>query len=365
MNVLHVVGSRASFLCLSPVIRALRGTDTDQTIVYAGDRRDLTPSDRFLAELDLPEPDFVLGSGGGSPALRTGRAVIALEPIVARSGPEWIFAIGDVDAALAATLVARKNGIAAAHLEAGVRNGDPTSSTEINRLLTDRLSDVLFTAEAAAQDVLCREGIPEDRIHFVGNVVADALDRLHERISEVDAPSLVDLDRGSYLLALLRPERDSTAEQLARLLSAIDSAAMESGRPTLLVTEPALAADVRRHGLESLLAPLSVLEPLGYVELLGLVEGAAVVITDACEIPDVATLLGVPCVTVGNRPMHLASGASVPGGPPAAGEADGLVEAALRGLESRVEPHRPELWDGRAAERIVRVARNRLPSPVG
>jgi UDP-N-acetylglucosamine 2-epimerase (non-hydrolysing) len=356
MNVFHVVGSRPAFLSLSPVIRALRGTGAEQTIVYAGASTDLSPRDRFLVDLDLPEPDFVLGGGGGSSALRTGRAVIGLEPIVTRSSPDWIFAVGDVDAALAAALVARKNGIPLAHLEAGLRTGDDSSSTEINRLLTDRLADVLFTAESRAHDVLRSEGIPSHRIHFVGNVLADAVDLLLDRARELDLPALMQLDPGSYVLALLRPGRGADADELAALLVALEGATLESGRPLLLVMEPALAADIRGQDLEHLLAPLTVIEPVGYVELLGLVEGAGVVVTDAAELPDVAALLGVPCVTVSEEPLHAASGPNGAGSVVTRG-VDGLVEATVEGLGSSRDASRPELWDGHAAERIADIAR--------
>jgi UDP-N-acetylglucosamine 2-epimerase (non-hydrolysing) len=296
--------------------------------------------------------------------MQTGRSVIALEPIVRREAPDWIFAVGDADAALAAALVGRKNGTPVAHLEAGLRTGDDTSPEEINRLLTDRLSDVLFTAESETGRNLRREGIPDDRIHFVGNVVADAVERLKDRARALDLPAVMELETESYLLALFRRERNvADAERLETLLGELDAAAMETGRPTLLVMEPRLAASVHRHRLEHLLPPLNVIEPVGYVELVALIRDAALVLTDGGEVRDSATLLGVPSITVRTEPLR---GQTISQGlnRVCAGDAVGLADAVDGALKMRRKPQRPELWDGHAAERIAEVAFTTAPATV-
>ena len=204
MKILHVVGSRSGFFRLSPVFRALRSAGADrQVIVYSGHREELGPEDSLRDELELPSPDHVLGVSTGSSASQTGRSLIALEPIVMRESPDWIFAVGDVDVALAAALVGRKNGIPLAHLEAGLRAGTSDHAIDINRLLTDRLSDALFVAEPETREQLLEEGIDAARIHLVGNTVADTALRLLAREVEFDVASSIGLERGSYVVGLL------------------------------------------------------------------------------------------------------------------------------------------------------------------
>jgi len=359
MKILHVVGSRSGFLRISPVVRALRASGAaKQLIAFAGHRGELVPQATFLSDLELPPPDVVLGVAAGSPAMQTGRAVISLEPIVARQAPDWIFAVGDTDAALAAALVGRKNGTPVAHLEAGLREGDDSAPDEVNRLLTDRLADALFTAEAeVTRRLIEREGIHSDRVHFVGNVVADAVDRLVERASELHLASAMGLEKGSYLLALIRRERNvREGDRLEAFLRGLDGATFETGRPTLLVLEPEIAASVRRHRLEDLLAPLEVVQTLGYVELLSLLRDSAAILTDARELQDAALLLGVPCVS-GRIGRTVGPGASstVRSGCLGA-EVDDLAEAVDEAMWSPRPPRRPALWDGHAAERIAQVA---------
>lgn len=356
MKILHVVGSRAGFLRLSPVFRALRASGAaKQIIAFAGHRGDLAPQASFLSDLELPPPDLVLGVAAGSPAMQTGRALISLGAVVARQAPDWIFAVGDTDASLAAALVGRKNGTPVAHLEAGLREGDDSSPEEVNRFLTDRLSDALFTSDPAATEQLTQhEGIQPSRVHFVGNVVADAVDRLQERVGGLDLASRMGLERGSYLLALIRRHRNvQNPDRLEAFLRGLDGATFETGRPTLLVMEAEIAASVRRNRLENLTAPLEVVDSLGYVELLSLLGDAAAILTDARELQDAALLLGIPCVSgrigAAPNPGTFRSGCL-------AAEVDELAEAVSEAMCSPRRPRRPDRWDGHAGERIARVA---------
>lgn len=356
MKVLHVVGSRSGFLRISPVFRALRSAGADrQVIVYSGHRDELSPDDRFLEELELPAPDYVLGVSAGSSAVQTGRSLIALEPIALREGPDWIFAVGDVDAALAAALVGRKNGLPLAHLEAGFRTGDPSAPAEINRQLTDRLSDALFTAEPDASENLISEGVDAARVHYVGNTVADAVSRLRDRSSALKLPEVLGLEEGSYVVASLQHGGDlCEAGQLEDLLGALDLVAFETGQSTILLLDPSAAAEIRKQGLEPLLAPITVVTATSYAELLALVEGAGAVVTNAREVQDCATVTGVPSVAVGNfavrRDTSCATGSHV-----SLGEIDRLPEVVVQCLASRPEPPQPELWDGQSAERIAGI----------
>jgi UDP-N-acetylglucosamine 2-epimerase (non-hydrolysing) len=365
MKVLHVVGSHSGFFRLAPVFRALRAAGADrQVIVYAGHREDLVPADMFLQELELPGPDHVLGVSSGSSATRTGRSVIALESVVSREAPDWIFAVGDVDASLAAALVGRKNGVPLAHLEAGLRTASGPPATEVNRLLTDRLSDALFVAERATGNHLVEEGIDSDRIHFVGNTVADGVLRLRGSAAALELPSVMGQDEGSYVVAMLtRADGLPCDTSLEEFLQALDGVAFESGRSTILVLDPWAAAGVHEQGLEPLLAPMTVLQSPSYVELLALVDGAGAVVTNACEILDAAAILGVPTVAIGDftvgRSTTLFRSLHIPGE-----EVDRLPEVVIQALEDRTIPSLPELWDGRAAQRIAEITMAHLMASV-
>ncbi len=356
MKILHVVGSRSGFFRISPVFRALTAAGADrQVIVYAGHRDELVPRDMFLEELELPSPDYVLGVSTGTSTFQTGRSLIALEPIVLRENPDWIFAVGDVDAALAAALVGRKNGIPLAHLEAGLRAGDRFSPVETNRLLADRLSDALFTAERETSEHLILEGIEAERIHFVGNTVADTVSRLRDRSSALELPAVLGLEEGSYVVALLQrtggPQRPGRLEEF---LDALDEVALETSRPTILVLDSPAAADVREQRLEHLLAPLTVVHSPSYVELLALVEEAGTVVTNAREVQDCATVLGVPSVAVGDLAVGRAE-IFKRGNHVSVDELDRLPELVIRVLTEQPAPQRPELWDGHAAQRLAEI----------
>ena len=362
MKVLHVVGSRSGFFRISPVFRALRAVGVDrQVIVYAGHRQELDARETFLEELELPSPDYVLGVSTGTSAIQTGRSLIALEPVVLREAPDWIFAVGDVDAALAAALVGRKNGLPLAHLEAGLRAGDPTAPAEINRLLTDRLSDALFTAERETSEHLISEGIDAERVHYVGNTAADTVSRLRHRSISLDLPEVLGLEEGSYIIASLqRTDGARGADHLKDFLAALDAVAFETGRSTILLLDPPDAADVRANNLEHLLTPITVVESASYVELLALVLGAGAVVTNARDVQDCATVVGVPSVGVGD--LSVGRGAIFKRGNHISLEAlDELPEIVVRALTERSAAQQPELWDGLASKRIAEITMARLP----
>ena len=365
MKILHVVGSRSGFFRISPVFRALTAAGADrQVIVYAGHREELVSGDMFLDELELPSPDYVLGVSTGTSAFQTGRSLIALEPIVMREAPDWIFAVGDVDAALAAALVGRKNGVPLAHLEAGLRAGDRFSPVETNRLLADRLSDALFTAERETSEHLISEGLEAERIHFIGNTVADTVSRLRDRSSALDLPAVLGVEEGSYVVALLQrtsgPQRPGRLEEF---LEALDEVALETGRSTILLLDSPAAAVVREQRLEHLLVPLTVVHSTSYVELLALVEGAGAVVTNAREVQDCATVLGVPSVAVGDLVVGRAA-IFKRGNHVSVDEMDRLPEMVSRVLTEQPAPQRPELWDGHAAQRLAEITMADLPMAI-
>ncbi len=365
MKVLHVVGSRSGFFRISPVFRSLRAAGVDrQVIVYAGHREELDARGTLLEELELPSPDHVLGISTGTSAVRTGRSLIALEPVILREAPDWIFAVGDVDAALAAALVGRKNGLPLAHLEAGLRAGDPQAPAEINRLLTDRLSNALFTAERETSEHLIFEGIDAERVHYVGNTVADTVLRLRHRSTSLDLPAVLGLEEGSYIIASLhRTNGPRSADHLKDFLVALDAVAFETGRSTIFLLDPHDAADVMANNLEHLLTPITVVESASYVELLSLVLGAGAVVTNASDVQDCATVVGVPSVGIGD--LAVGRGAIFKRGNHVSLESlDDLPEVVVSALDERLVAAQPELWDGLASKRIAEITMTSLPVSV-
>jgi UDP-N-acetylglucosamine 2-epimerase (non-hydrolysing) len=356
LRIVHIVGARPNFMKIAPIIRAFERTgEVDQALVHTGQHYDEELSRYFFEDLGLPRPDVDLGVGSGSHGLQTGRVMIALEPVLARDRPDWVFTVGDVNSTVAAALVAAKLGIRVAHVEAGLRSGDWTMPEEINRVVTDRLSDALFTTEASADANLAREGVPAERIHFVGNVMIDTLEQHRERASRLKVAEGMGLDTGSYLLVTLhRPSNVDDPDRLAALLLALGEIVVGTGHPVVIPLHPRTSVRIRELNLEELLEPLTILPPLGYLEFLGLMQGAAGVVTDSGGIQEETTVLGVPCVTVRpntERPVTLIHGTNRLFD----GDPHGLLDVVRESLIAGRPAVRPPLWDGHAAERIAAI----------
>lgn len=359
MRIVHVVGARPNFIKIAPVVRAFRGANgVDQLIVHTGQHYDSALSEDFFHDLELPKPDINLSIGSGSHADQTARVMMGLEPVLQRSEPEWLFTVGSANSTLAAALVAAKIGIPVAHIEAGLRSHDRAMPEEINRLLTDQLSDALFTTEPSANENLRREGIDGDRIHYVGNVMIDSLDQYRAQASQLDVDEALGLEPGRYVLVTLhRPENVDSRDRLSQVLVALGQIA--SYYPVVFPLHPRTAHNVKRFGLEADLAPITVLGPTRYLEFLALLDRAGAVITDSGGIQEETSVLGIPCLTLRTsteRPITVTEGTSVL----VDGELNGLVELAVEAVDSERRPFRPELWDGRAAERIARITVERL-----
>ncbi len=359
MRIAHVVGARPNFMKIAPVMRALEGADgVEQVLIHTGQHYDASLSDEFFHDLELPSPDVNLGIGSGTHAQQTGRIMMALEPALEREAPDWVFTVGDVNSTLAAALVAAKLGIPVAHVEAGLRSHDRTMPEEINRALTDRVSDALFTTEPSANENLRAEGVPEDRIHHVGNVMIDSLDRYRAKAAELDVDEALGLEPGGYVLVTLhRPRNVDSPDRLAGILEAL--AQIATYHPVVFPMHPRTARRVKTFGLDAELAPLAVLGPIRYLEFLALMDRAGAVITDSGGIQEETTVLGVPCLTLRpntERPITLTEGTNRLFD----GELEDLPAAAVDAVEMERRPCRPELWDGRAAERIARITLEQL-----
>jgi UDP-N-acetylglucosamine 2-epimerase (non-hydrolysing) len=356
VRILSVVGARPNFMKLAPVDRALaERADVEHDIVHTGQHYDPDMSATFFEELWLPAPDHHLGVGSGSHAAQTAAVMERLEPVLMASRPDLVLVYGDVNSTLAAALVAAKLGIRVGHVEAGLRSRDWTMPEEINRVLADRLSALLFVPSRDAIDNLRAEGVPEDRIHFVGNVMIDSLCWALERARERDPAARQGLGGAPYVVATLhRPanvDDPGTLRELVNTLVCLSEAA-----PVLFPVHPRTRKNLRALGLGAgQRADLRLLEPLGYLEMLGLVGGAALVITDSGGLQEETTYLGVPCLTVRpntERPVTCLHGTNRLVPP----RRDVILAAARRALDRR-SPARPviERWDGRAAERIAAI----------
>jgi len=356
MRIVSVVGARPNFMKLAPVDRALvKRPGVEHVIVHTGQHYDPDMSGAFFEELWIPAPDHHLGVGSGSHAAQTAAVMERLEPVLVQLLPDAVLVYGDVNSTLAAALVAAKLRLRVGHVEAGLRSGDWSMPEEINRVVADRLSDLLFTPSRDAEANLQAEGIPAERLHFVGNVMIDSLCWALPEALERNAPARHELQEGEYVVVTLhRPSNVDDAVTLRVLLEALQS--LSRRWPVLFPMHPRARKRVRALGVvPGHAGDLRLMDPVGYVEMLGLVAGAALVITDSGGLQEETTFLGVPCLTVRpntERPITCAPGTNrlVPPRP------DAILAAAERAVARR-SPARPviERWDGRAAERIVGV----------
>ncbi len=342
-------------------MRALDAADTfEQLLIHTGQHYDASLSEDLFHDLSLPKPDVNLRIGSGSHAEQTGRMMMALEPVLARLEPDWVFTVGDANSTLAGGLVAAKLGVSVAHLEAGLRCHDRSMPDEINRIMTDQLSQALFTTEPSANENLKNEGVASQRIYYVGNVLIDCLDRCRPKAVELNVDGAPGLAPGQYVLVTLHhPSNVDSKERLSAILTALGQLA--AYYPVVFPLHPRAARNAKQFELESQLAPLGVLRPAPYIEFLALEERAGLVITDSSGVQEETTVLGVPCITLRpntERAITLSAGTNRL----FTGEIDELVEVALETVTSERRPCRPELWDGQAAERIARITVERLTS---
>jgi UDP-N-acetylglucosamine 2-epimerase (non-hydrolysing) len=349
--VAHVVGARPNFMKAAPVIRALHAVGIEQRVIHTGQHYDAALSDVFFADLGLPEPDLNLGVGSGTQAGQTAALMVALEGAFAAIEPALAVVYGDVNSTIAAALVASKTGLPIAHVEAGLRSFDDTMPEEINRRVTDILSDLLFVTSPEGVTNLRAVGVAADRIHFVGNPMIDTLLANLERFDPAAMVGRLGLPDRYAVATMHRPANVDDPGKAGRVVAMLRGVADQvalvlplhpRGRPVLEAA--GLASDDR----------LRVVEPLGYVEFLSLVRGAALVVTDSGGIQEETTVLGVPCLTVRpntERPITITHGTNRLVEPEGVGP---LVASILAdGLE--VPEAGPPLWDGHAGERIASV----------
>ncbi len=372
-KIMLVAGARPNFVKASPLHAALTAAGWPVCLVHTGQHYDESLSQVFFDQLGLPPPDHHLGVGSGRHGLQTGRIMIAFEPILAAERPRAVVVVGDVNSTLACALVTAKMVFPdgrrpiLAHVEAGLRSFDRSMPEEMNRVATDHLSDLLFASEPAGVANLVREGIDSAKIHLVGNVMIDTLRRLEPQARQSPLASewgLTGLRFG--LVTLHRPTNVDQAQDLRPLMDALDDVGREL--PLLLAAHPRTQKALQKQGLVGLKTPgldwpagggLALSGPLPYLDFLGLMLKSAVVLTDSGGVQEETTALGVPCLTLRantERPITLSQGTNQLVPKPE------LIRPALqRALEGGLETRVPELWDGRAAERVAVVLAEALP----
>lgn len=354
LKILNIVGARPNFMKMAPIIAAIarRSGEVSQTLVHTGQHYDEAMSASFFRDLQMPPPDINLEVGSGTHAEQTALVMLAIEPVLKDKNPDWVVVVGDVNSTLAATLTAAKLGVKVAHVEAGLRSFDRTMPEEINRVLIDRISDLLLTPSEDADRNLLAEGISPARIVRAGNVMIDSLLAQLEQARQSAILAQLNLSPGSFaVLTLHRPSNVDDAATLKRIFAALAAVAAEL--PVIFPAHPRTQARLKEFGIE--LPPrVTLVQPLGYRDFLQLWSNARLVLTDSGGLQEETTALGVHCLTLREnteRPITVEQGTNKVVGR----EPERIVAAAfeiLRGDQTR-QPRIPELWDGRAAERIV------------
>lgn len=357
-KILNIVGARPNFVKMAPIHRALlESSEFEPVLVHTGQHYDKTMSEDVMRELELPDPDRFLGIGGGSHGAQTGRIMEALEIVVDEERPDAVIVVGDVNSTVAAALVTAKSDALLCHVEAGLRSGDRSMPEEINRLATDVISDFLFVTEPSGIENLRKEGIAEEKIHFVGNVMIDSLVRFLEKARALNTVQDYGLEPKTYGLATLhRPSNVDTPEDLAEVVDVL----LETARimPIVFSAHPRTTGRLKEFGyIERLESEerIRLIPPQSYLSFLSLMDTSAFVLTDSGGLQEETTYLGVPCLTVREnteRPVTVEVGTNVlvKRDPPAIAA---LVERIAQGSWKKGSV--PELWDGKTASRIVKV----------
>jgi UDP-N-acetylglucosamine 2-epimerase (non-hydrolysing) len=361
MKILTILGTRPNFIKIAPLVKEFKKRRIKHILVHTGQHYDKEMSKLFFQQLKLPKPDINLGIGSGTFAEHVGAIIIKLERVLKKEKPDIVVVVGDVNSTFAGAFVAKQLGFPVAHVEAGLRSFDWSMPEEVNRVLTDRISDYLFTTEASANQNLRDEGIHSSQIFFVGNVMIDTLLQHRTHASKSTILRRLHLTPRNYgILTLHRPSNVDNKKTLLHTLALLD----ELQKKLLIVfpIHPRTKKNIRKFSLERKLNSMQnliLVEPLGYLDFLCLMDNSKIVVTDSGGIQEETTVLKVPCITLRNtteRPITLVKGTNLL----VSTDKRKVLAAFYRALTIK----RPKtaclpLWDGRAAQRIVTILQNR------
>lgn len=385
MKIISVVGARPNFMKIAPFIRAIEEHNNlssriqnlkfkiQHLLVHTGQHYDIRMSETFFRDLGIPEPDINLEVGSGTHAEQVGRTMIEFEKVLQRERPDWVVVVGDVNATLACSVTAKKELVKVCHIEAGLRSGDMSMPEEINRLVTDRLSDLLLTPDRLSSENLRQEGVPEEKIKFVGNIMIDTLEAQREKaeqlqISEIIKSNIIQNSTfniqnysGFAVITLHRPSNVDSEDVLVPLFQFLADE-VAGTMPLIWPVHPRAKKMMKQFGLwdEALAHPgIALLHPLGYLEMLRLNMDASILLTDSGGLQEECTVLGTPCLTMRwntERPVTLREhgGASVLVG----NNVERIRKEFLETMKMPRNPVRPEFWDGKTAERCLQEILN-------
>ena len=363
MHVLNVVGARPNMMKIAPLSKEMgRHNDLQETLLHTGQHYDANMSQIFFDELSIPQPDIYLGIGSGSHAEQTGKIMVEFEKVLAAQKPDIVLVVGDVNSTLACSIVAAKMTVPVVHVEAGLRSFDRTMPEEINRIVTDALSDLLFTTSHNANENLIREGISEEKIFFVGNLMIDTLKTHLPKAKSLETPKSFGLESGNY--ALLTVHRASNVDDPAVLQQIIDAlVSIHQDIPIVFPAHPRTVKRISDFGFQSRLDAMpnfKIVPPQGYLAFLDLMAHAKLVLTDSGGVQEETTILNVPCLTLRNnteRPVTVTDGTNIMVGL----DTDRIVSTTRQILAGESTPGQgPELWDGHTAQRIVKILQQQM-----
>lgn len=349
-----IAAARPNFMKVAPLYHALKTEEWCRPmVVHTGQHYDINMSDAFFADLGLPQPDYHLGVGSGSHAEQTAAVMVAYEKICLQRRPHWIIVVGDVNSTLACALVAAKLCIPLAHLEAGLRSGDRSMPEEINRIVTDRLADLLWTPSIDGNDNLRSEGIAEERIEFVGNIMIDAFELQRPQFDGLAVAARFEVEPGAFgVVTLHRPSNVDNQESLAQIVDILSQ--VSERLPLVFAVHPRTRARLQDFGLIAGLEKeqgIRLSEPLRYNEFMSLICNTKLAITDSGGIQEETTYLGIPCLTLRpntERPITVTQGTNRLVRPD---NLAAMVDHVLNG--GVVSKQRPDLWDGKTATRVA------------
>ncbi len=363
MKIINVAGARPNFMKIAPLMEAFKNKDgIDPMLVHTGQHYDEKMSDLFFHQLGIPEPDINLEIGSASHAVQTAEIMKAFEQAVLQEKPDAVLVVGDVNSTIGCGIVAVKLGIPLIHVEAGLRSFDRAMPEEVNRVLTDCISDLLFCTEQSGLDNLKNEGVSEDKVFLVGNVMIDSLLKNKSKADESKILDELNIEQGNYAaLTLHRPSNVDDPVVLGRLLDALE--VIQKDIPIIFPIHPRTRKNIPNLGLADKvegMKNLKLIDPVGYLDFLKLTSSAKLVLTDSGGIQEETTILKVPCITMREnteRPITADVGSNTVVGT----DPEKIVATYRMIMDGKArEPQIPPLWDGKAAQRIAEIIAEKL-----